>query len=234
MAHIFLKNYGINSIIGSTIIAIICYINFLRNIESITKVNSIIVPLLIAIIIVIGLKNIFKININQIGINTQIDESFLYIIDAIIYSSYNLILVIPVLINLKNFINSKKQIIIISVLTSIIIGVIAILTFLLIVNLDIKGVEMPVVYVIKSKFPEFTYIYGIIILIAIYTTAVSVGISFLNNICKNKKKIPKLALILCSVSILVSPIGFSNLVKFMFPLFGYLGLMQIYFIVKSK
>ena len=230
------KNFGINDILMSSIISFICYIIFLRKIESITQINSIIIPVLIITILIIGVQNLVQVDFKQIGANIQQNNSLLYLIDAIIYSSYNLILIIPVLINLKKFLENKKQIIIISTLVSIILGIIALLTFMLLINVDVNFLEidMPVIYVIKNKFTNFTYIYGVIILIAIFSTAISVGISFLNNIGKNIKQIPKYALILCTMGVLVSKIGFSNLVKLLFPLFGYLGLIQIYFILKSK
>ena len=77
-------------------------------------------------------------------------------------------------------------------------------------------------------------LYGIIILIAIFTTAVSVGISFLNNISKNKKSFPQKAEILCISSVIISQISFSKLVEYLFPLFGFLGLLQMIFILKKK
>ena len=89
---------------------------------------------------------------------------------------------------------------------------------------------MPIIYVINKKFKFISKIYGIAIIIAIFTTAISVGISFLNNICKDRKKFSKLTVVLCVSSVLVSQISFSKLVEILFPVFGYLGLVQIYFI----
>ena len=88
---------------------------------------------------------------------------------------------------------------------------------------------MPIVYVINNYYTKFSKIYGIVILIAIFTTAISAGMSFLKNIKTDEKKI---ALIICVLSVMISPIGFANLVKIIFPLFGYIGLLQIYFIIK--
>lgn len=189
MEHIFIKNIGLNKLIGATILAFISYIVFLKNINFITKINTIIVPVLILSIIIIGIKNISNIGIFEIMTKIEKNNSLFWIIEAIIYASYNLILLIPVLINLKNYLKNKKQIIIISIITGIIIGIISILTFLLLVNVDISfsNLEMPIVYVVNQKFKLLSKIYGIVILIAIFTTAISVGISFLNNIGKNKK-----------------------------------------------
>ena len=72
------------------------------------------------------------------------------------------------------------------------------------------------------------------ILGSIFTTAVSLGTSFLQNTAKNKRSYPQIALIMCITSVLVSQIGFSNLIENLYPIFGYLGLIQIFMIIKSK
>ena len=230
----FNQEFGINNIIGSTILAIISYLIFLKNIKSITKINSIIIPILIILVFIIGIKNILTIDVNQIGKNIILKNGQYFIIQSILYASYNLILLIPVIVNLKKYIKNKRNIVITSILTSTIICIMTILIFLLLTNIDnFNKINMPAVYVIKTKFKEFRLIYGIIILTAIFTTAISIGISFLNNICK-KDQIPKKAFLLCLTSVIVSKIKFSALVNILFPLFGYLGLLQIYFILKNK
>ena len=236
MEHISTKNFGINRLIGSAALSLICYLMLLGGIKNIAKLNSTIIPILIFFILLIGTKNALNINIKNIGLNTSINTSFSWIIQALIYASYNLILIIPVLINLKSFVKNKKQIVFVSTFTGIIISLISILIFLLLINVDkdFSNLEMPMVYVIKTKFSKFSLIYGIIILIAIFTTAVSVGISFLNNITTNKKSYLFALKIMCLTSIIISSIGFSNLVKMLFPAFGYLGLLQILFILGSN
>jgi len=225
---------GMNQIIGSSILALISYIVFLRKIESFAKINNIVIPILITIILIIGIINI--VNLKKIDNNIYLDKSYFWILQAILYASYNLVLVEPVLVNLKQFLKNKKQILKISIGVGIIMTILAILEFLLLTNVDVnfKNLEMPLVYVVEKTFPRFTYLYGIIILIAIFTTAVSVGISFLNNISKNKKSFPQKAEILCISSVIISQISFSKLVEYLFPLFGFLGLLQMIFILKKK
>ena len=93
---------------------------------------------------------------------------------------------------------------------------------------------MPAVYVIDTKFPNFSWIYGIVILLSIFSTAISIGISFLKNVMKNKKNYPQFVAIMCISGVIISNFGFSNLVRILFPIFGYLGIIQIYFILTSK
>ena len=233
MEHILTKNIGINKIIGSILLTIICFFVFLGNIKNITRINSIIIPILIVFILLVGIYNMKFVRIPQIGANISINTGKSWIIQCILYASYNLILLVPVLINLKEFLKNKKQIIIISILTAIIISIISIFIFLLLINVDINfsNLDMPVVYVIKNKLPEISKIYGLIILVAIFTTAISIGAGFLNNVSKNKKEYRVLAFFLCFISVLVANIGFANLVKVLFPMFGHMGILQIFLIL---
>lgn len=232
----FYQQYGVHQIIGTIVLAFLSYITFLKNIKFMTKLNSIIVPLLILLIILIGIKNIQNFGFLAISQKIENNHDLFWILEAVLYTSYNLILLIPVLLNLKNYLKTKKQIGVISIITGIIVGILSLFTFLLLVNVDVNfsNLEMPVIYVMEHHFVEWKNIYGIVILIAIFTTAISVGISFLNNITKKDKNFPQYAAILCITSVMISPIGFSNLVKILFPLFGYLGLLQIYFILKTS
>ena len=80
----------------------------------------------------------------------------------------------------------------------------------------------------------YKYLYGITILVAILTSAISAGYSILENYKDNNKKYKNMALLICVSSILVSKIGFSNLIGLLYPVFGFLGIIQIYFLFKRK
>ena len=233
MEHILVRNIGINKIIGSIFLAIICYIVFLGNIKNIVKINSIIIPVLIFFIICVGIHNLKLVKINQIGSNVIVKQGFSWIMQSIVYASYNLILLIPVLINLKDFLKNRKQIKIISIATSIIISIISIFIFFLLIHVDtsFSNLDMPVVYVIKNNFPKISKMYGLIILIAIFTTAISIGAGFLNNVSKTNKQYKIFAFLICLVSVFVANIGFANLVRVLFPMFGYIGIFQIILIL---
>lgn len=243
----FEQEFNINSIIGAIILATICFFIFLTDVNGVTKVNSIVVPILIAIILIIGVNNLvnihiqdnFEIHSEQEMIHAETNFSKInnnWIIQSVIYCSYNMILLIPVLISLKRYIKSKKQIIKVSILTSIIVLILAMSIYLLLtnINININDLEMPAVYSISTNFPIYRGIYGIVILLSIFSTAISIGISFIENVSRNKKNFPQIAVIMCITSVLISNIGFSNLVKILFPLFGYFGLIEIYFIAKEE
>ena len=147
-----------------------------------------------------------------------------------------IILLIPVLITLKNKIKKGKSIPYISTISAVILLILALIIYFLISNIkvDANMIELPAVYVIGRYFSDFKAIYGFIILTSILTTAISEGISFLENVCKTKKSYTQVAAILCITSVLFSKIGFSNLINILYPAFGILGIVQIFIIIKNS
>ena len=218
----FEQELGINSLIGSSILAILTFVIFMTSVKGVVKANELLVPLLIGFLAVIGITNLKEIPFDALG-NYMIrvkEDSF--VLSAILYSSYNSILLIPVLLTLKNYLKDKKQILSIATISTIIIILLSIIVFLLLVrvDVDITNLEMPAVYVVSHSFKILRYIYGFIILGSIFTTTISLGTSFLQNITKNKKSYTQIAVIMCITSVLVSKIGFSNLVNLLYPIFG--------------
>ena len=247
----FKQQFEIPAIIGAIVLASISFVVLIKDIEGVKRVNSIIVPILIVVILIIGflsLKNLYnrsgeiwQINLfDRSGeiwrVNLENKYSFNWILQAIVYCCYNMILVIPVLVNLGKYIKSKKQIAFVSVLSGVIILVLAMSIFLVLtsVETDYSKIQMPAVYAIDNNFPHFSGVYGIVILLSIFSTAISIGISFLKNITKNKKSYPQFVAIMCISGVLISNFGFSNLVKLLFPVFGYLGIVQICYILKNR
>ncbi len=225
----FEQELGINSLIGSSILAVITFIIFMTSVKGVVKANELLVPILIGFLVVIGVINLKDLHLLELGDYVIKTNESSFLLSAVLYSSYNSILLIPVLLTLKNYIRDKKQILKIAMISTIIIILLSIVVFLLLVRVDVEisRLEMPAVYVVTNMFSVLKYIYGFIILGSIFTTAISLGTSFLQNTIKSKKSYKQIGAIMCITSVLVSKIGFSNLVSLLYPIFGYLGLLQI-------
>ncbi len=225
----FEQELGINSLIGSSVLAILCFIVFRTNQKGVVKVSEILVPILIVFITIISILNLKDFDINNIKNYLINNNSYNFLLSSIVYCSYNSILLIPVLITLKNYINNKRQVISISTISTIIIILLSISLFFILtkVDVDISKLEMPAVYVVSKMFKLFEIIYGFIILGSIFTTAVSLGNSFLQNVSKNKNSYTHIAFIMCITSIGIFLFGFSNLINYLYLIFGYLGIVQI-------
>ena len=222
----FEQRFQISSVIGASIFSILCFFVLIKDIEGVKKVNSIIVPILIVVIFIIGMLSLKKFDVTNLRIEKV---NFKWVLQAIVYCSYNMILVIPVLVSFGKYISSKKQIVIVSILSGVIVFVLAISIFSVLtsVTADYSKIEMPAVYAIDKNFSWISGIYGSVILLSIFSTAISIGISFLKNITKDRKSFPQIVAIMCISGVIISNFGFSNLVKLLFPVFGYLGIIQI-------
>ena len=232
----FEQQFGLNSLIGSSILALLNFVIFLTSVKGVVKANEILVPMLIIFLIIVGLINLADINILKLGNYIIRTNQSNYIVSAVIYSSYNSILLIPVLITLKKYINNKEHILFITLITTIITILLATMIFLILikVDVDIAKLEMPAVYVVSNIFKPLEIIYGFIILGSIFTTSISLGTSYLQNVSKSKKSYTQIAVIMCITSVVISKIGFSNLINLLYPVFGYLGLIQILKISLTK
>lgn len=229
----FEQEFGILKIIGSMLLVVMCFLVFQTSVKGVLEVSKYLVPLLIIFLLIIGGINLSTIDINKINIP---DVEGNWIISAITYCSYNTILLIPVLISLKKQITEEKQIKQIAILAGIITLVLSVIiyTLLLKIDINISTLEMPVVYVISKFFYQFKMIYAFIILASIFTTAISIGTGLLQNINIKGKSYTQFVIFMCITSLIVSNYGFSNLVKNLYPVFGYIGIVQIILILSKN
>ena len=233
----FSQELKLNVYIGSGILAISCFITFLTNVNGVVKISSILVPILIFFIILIGIINIntmdLKNTINTLNITNNRSN---WLLSSVLYCSYNSILLIPILIPLKKYVIKSKDNFLVSIISGLIIFLLAISIFFLLtrIQIDINKLEMPALYIIGKYYTQFRPIYALIILCSIYTTAISIGISLLENVAKDKKSYVLISAFICIIGFFISGFGFSNLVTLIYPIFGYLGLIQIGAILKWK
>lgn len=228
----FEQEIGVSKFIGSFALVTICSIIFFTSVKGVLKVSQCIVPVLVLFIIVIGGKNLATLSsdIEILNINKG------WLLSCITYCSYNMILLIPVLISLRNQITKQTNIKYIAIISGLLMAIMSVMIYMLLIkaDIDISLLEMPIVYVIRNFFGDFKSIYAFIILSSIFTTAISIGFGFLQNISKNKKSYPQFVLFMCITSLIVSNFGFSKLVNFVYPIFGYIGIVQLFFIIRQK
>lgn len=100
------------------------------------------------------------------------------------------------------------------------------------VDVEIENLEMPVAYVISQIYPYLKIPYAFLLLSSILTTALSLGNSLIENVAKDQKQKGKIRNFICISGILISGIGFSNLINALYPIFGYLGILQVFAILR--
>ncbi len=222
------QNYNVSTYISSAIFVLISYIVFEKSLQGMMKINSIIVPILLIFILLIGIKNFQYINQLEI-IEKENVSNYMFIFSSILYTSYNSIILIPVLVSMKTFVIDKNQIKNVSLICGITIILLSVFIYLLLgENIQkVKELEMPLIEIVKKFGESYRYIYSFIIIASIFTSAISAGYSFLKNVSPTEKSYKINLVIICIASIFVSKIGFTNLISNLYPAFGILGILQI-------
>ena len=217
----------IPQIIGSSILAIMCVIIMSKETKEIVKVSEIIVPILIVFIVVIGVYTVISTNVANKIEQMNIINGSSWLVSGVLYASYNTILLIPVLISVNNIID-RREVSKTSIVITFMIFLLATAVFVSMLKIDvnIKRIEMPVSYVISTQLSKLKVLYGIVILTSILTTAISLIAGLMQNVKEKSNKKIMLCLI-CISSIFISQIGFSALINFLYPIFGYIGIIQI-------
>jgi len=232
----FKQEYQWSPFIIGIAVSLMCYFTFMNKIDGVTKINTILIPILIIMIIWIAIKNGFY------GLNTLVQKAQIqkqsqvanWLISSFQYASYNSIVLIPILLGLKRYTLGKEKII--SIISSCIFCCLSIILYNILLGggLYIQNIDLPLVYIVKSFGIVYQYICGIIVVLAIFTSAVAAGYGFLQNSTKTKKGYSLMAKCICISSIFVSQIGFSQLINSLYPIFGLISIIQILYIFKHK
>ena len=217
----FAQEFCLPIIFGAIIIATLSFFTFLNSINGIIKINEFFIPCLFFMILLLGFNNINSF--------TCFDFSccitrFNWFISCLLYSSYNLIVIFPILIGLKKYIKNLKQAKLIAILSCLCLLSVAIILFFLInfYFAQIINLDLPTVFIASTLGNIYKYICGFAILGAIFTTAISSGYGFLNNLnITNRKLYITVAIFICIVSIFLSNLGFSNLLNMLYPILGF-------------
>ncbi len=139
----FRQEFGINQIYSNIAIAIFSYIILSKNIKGIFLLNSILIPGIIISLVILGIKEF-----GTIGEIHEITDTCMWLPKAILYASYNCITLIALLIPMKKYIKSQKDILKISLTVGIIITILAVIIIILLLNIqaDISKIDLPAVY----------------------------------------------------------------------------------------
>ncbi len=223
------QEYKIPNIISAIVFVLLCYFTLKGNIKRIINANFFLIPILIIIIIIIFFININLTEINIFNQNIMQSVRYNWVVSSILYSSYNSILLIPILIGLSKNVKNKKSIITISVVCSIISLILGLLLYIMLFqsgnNLSI--IELPLIYVIKEFGNVYAIVYTYVMIVAIYTSAISAAYGVLENYNNDEKKYNLVLFIMSILAIPIANIGFANLVNILYPIFGLLGFVQI-------
>ena len=235
------NQYGISSILGSLIITVIITLTVLSGINGVINSVSIVVPFLLASVIGICLLSITK---TPLSIDSAVNLTKRGLVDnwalsAILYASYNIVISIAVLGPLGAHAKNKKAIQNGAALGGLGLGLCSVLIYLAISSdfANVKDLEVPMAYISGSISHLMGIAFAFILVAEVYTTAVGSLYGFTARLFDTEKtpiKGKMMIIIAAIAAFLASLVGFSNLVKYFYPLVGYSGILLLISLLYKK
>lgn len=232
---LFTQQLNLPGLMGNMLMAVLTALTVLTGIKGVINSISFVVPFLLAAVIGISVFSIINTppDIAHAAVNTGgsglMNNWFLA---AVLYVSYNTILSIAVLGPLGASAQNKKAIRNGSILGGLGLGMGSVMIYLALSGntSEIAGLEVPMIYV-AGKISYFVQIiYALVLTAEVYTTAVGSLYGFvarITDIQKNPVKGKLVVAVSTAAALLSSQFGFSNLVKYLYPIEGYCGIILL-------
>lgn len=211
-------------VVGLVVFAILCF-----GLDGIVKVNLVLAPFMVVGGIFIGLFSFFTYaRPTFAGIGGSLGIA--WVLSAVVYASYNLVTGIPVLAATSGLAITKRDARFGGIVGG---GIITLLGLsmalpLFLYYMDVISLEIPFLYIAVGYGHAFSILYLAVLITALLTTAAcnafpvlqwAHGLGFTHK--------AKAAAMLCITGVIASHIGFSTIVAYVYPLFGFLGLFKI-------
>ncbi len=225
---------------GSLVVSILLVIVLFSGLDGIVRVLSAMVPVMIVVAFIIGIYG----SVNSIPADESkelvVNSSPLlkhWILSGILYVSYNFSIAFGIAVPMGFRAKNEKTIAIASVLSGVVIGVCAYVLYLAMHNniYAVGSLDLPMVAIAENIDPRLKFIYSGILFIGLYSTAISCYYGFYSRAYKLKifyKFGEKtLAIVIMALSLILSQIGFSKLISFIYPALGYGSILIMIFLI---
>lgn len=216
---------GFNKAVGILLMATLSFLVTSLSTKGLVVTNVIVVPLSIIMILLVG---VFTLKQNPDSLNHIITASIpqskdSFLVSAILYASFNLILATGVICPMTREIKSGKKFVLGCLIGGVVLTVLGIAINFAILTYYPGSFysEIPTLHISK----EFGYIFTLLLTGIIWLEMFSTEISNLYSLGKRMEHSFKLSyttsvLIIILISIPVSFAGFSNLIRILYPPFG--------------
>ena len=228
------QQFGISKVIGGTVIAVLSVVTVLGDFERVSRVFRLMIPVLFFIGVLTILLTI-KADFGQSGAVTGYKAGRMspnWVISSIVFMAYNSLGMITMAgntaVNAKNVKNAYAG----AVLGTLCLGSLTIL-LLRALHTDMafsSTLDLPMLGFSARLSPVLNVIYAIVLYGAVYSTGASTYYGFSTKIpdVKYKKYIIVSGAV---IGLLIGFTGFKNIVEFLYPAQGYVGILFIILIV---
>lgn len=227
--------FSIPAVYGTVLLLVCCFFVFSCGGNGLVAVNTILTPLMMLSGIVLGAYAL-QTHMQSAGAFWQNGmPKWKWAFSALLYVSYNSITAVPILLSLGKELPDKKTGVYAGVLGGLCMGILG-ASIGLVLYLDGTGTEalqLPILKVLETYGQSFRFLYLFMLAAAIFTTAVGNGFGALLWLGE-KTSLPPVIwnITLLVAAFLFSFLGFDGFVERVYPLFGYLGLIEIFLLLR--
>ncbi len=224
--------------VGALILSVVAFLMAIKGVGAMVGVFSSFVPVLTAVTLGISIFSLAKNGFPQIlQVDTQKNPLLSnWLVSALSFVSYNIFGSIGILALLGKSVKKKN-----TVLTGIPMGGVMLVMIALGILFSIGTFpesgknELPMLYVAEKLSPVLGYFYAFLLFGGMLGTSIS-SVVALSNFLEMKKQNLKakrvfVVLAMCASSFVLSLAGFSELIGFIYPVFGYLGFAALILIL---
>jgi len=229
---LFAQQFGLPAIAGNILMMIITAITVMTGINGVINSISAIVPFLLVSVVGISLFSAFGGTGSAIEV-ASIENSGLirhWLWSAVLYVSYNTVVSTAVLAPLGAAAKDEKVIFRGALLGGLGLGVGMTAVFLALRNnmAAIQGLEVPLIHIAGNIARAIAIIYAIVLVAEVYTTAVGSQFGLSARLGEKLRYRRKTVIVATSIAALFASLfGFSNLVRVLYPLVGYGGVVLL-------
>ncbi len=238
---LFQEQFHLPGLLGNTLMAVFAAVTVLTGLRGVINSISFVVPFLLAAVVGVSVFSLAKTPPDIMAAPAVPPNAMLsnWFMAAILYVSYNTLISIAVLSPLGAQARHKKEIRNGAVLGGLGLGAAALMIYLAISG-NIAGVssaEVPMLSLAGTLSPLAQFVYALVLAAEIYTTAVGSLYGFAARFAKIQKTSGngRFAVIAATLAaFLASQLGFSNLVKYLYPMVGYAGVLLLFLLLYSR
>lgn len=239
---LFTQEFNLPSLLGNIVMAVLTAVTVLTGINGVINSISFVVPFLLLAVVGTSIYSIINRPPDFTASVLNLGESGLirnWPIAAVLYVSYNTIVSIALLGPLGAKAENKKAIRNGAILGGLGLGIGSIMIYLALSGYvdEIAGLEVPMIFIAGGITSIIQIVYAIVLTAEVYTTAVGSLYGFVSRITSLNKSTTKDRIIVIASTIaalVASQFGFSNLVKYLYPLVGYGGIVLLLTLLYSR
>ncbi|MDO4815812.1 MAG: hypothetical protein Q4A83_04315 [Bacillota bacterium] len=222
--------FGLPLWVGSLVFIIVVSAISLAGLSGMVSAFSLTVPVLVGVTLLFGVLSLIKGGFSMPDSASHGSNPLMssWLIAAISFACYNVFGSIAIVAPLGGHVKSKSH-------TYFGLGLGAALLFTIAVSVlismgaypDAVSAELPMLALASSLNEYLGYIYALLLLLAMFGTALSSLVAFTNLLCLKSKKLEanRIALVIgCAVLVFFGSLfGFGDLIGVIYPIFGYLS-----------